>query len=203
MVKVFFVFSIAIFITSSVFPGIYNLDYTTKEKEAEVTSKEENFVKLRLKESPQQPIPLFIYNIEKIKDPYKIPEKVFQDSIYLIDKGNACFSKSQYQEAAQFYTEAIKVNPSFVSSYHNLGLAYFMLGRYSESADNFKSILSIQPLNGYPYLYLGWIYKRLENPRMSEYYLNVARKIFTSENNMILVRQVDDILDSLKFFSEE
>ena len=202
MFKAFSIFFFFIFLNSSAFGGIYDLDSTTMEKEAEIESTEENFVKLRLKESPQQPIPIFIYNIEKIKDPYKIPNKLFKDSIYLIDKGNACFFRGQYQQAIEFYTEAVRINPSFVSSYHNLGLSYFMLGRYPESIDNFKSILNIQPLNGYPYLYLGWIYKRLENPRMSEYYLNTARKIFTSEDNMVLVRQVDEILDSLKFFPE-
>jgi len=185
------------------FSEIYDLDFTARDKEAEALSQEDIFIKLMLKEAPQQPFPIFIYNVEKVKNPHKIPSKVFKDSIFLLDKGNYFFSLGNYDKAIESYKKAITVNPSFVSCYYNLGVTYSILGRYSESIKNFETVVSIQPLNGYPYLYLGWIYKRLENPGMSEHYLKIARRIFASQDDISLVRKTEAILESLKFFPEE
>jgi len=189
--------------TAFVFSEIYDLNFTGRDKEAEVLSQEDIFVKLRLKEAPQHPLPIFLYNIEKIKNPHKIPNKIFKDSIFLLEKANTLFSTKNYERAIEFYKKAIKVNPSFVSCYHNLGITYFILGKYSESIKNFEKIVNIQPLNGYSYLYLGWIYKKLENPRMSEHYLKIAKRIFASQEDISLVRKTESILESLRFFPEE
>ena len=203
MIRTFVLALLMLFQTTFVFSEIYDLDFTGRNKEAEVLSQEDIFVKLRLKEAPQQPLSIFLYNIEKIKSPHKIPNKVFKDSIFLLDKGNYFFSDGNYNKAIEFYKKAIEVNPSFVSCYHNLGITYFILGKYSESIKNFEKITSIQPLNGYSYLYLGWIYKKLENPGMSEHYLKIAKRIFASQQNISMIRKTESILESLRFFPEE
>jgi tetratricopeptide (TPR) repeat protein len=182
------------------FGGIYDLDYTKEDVEAEAVHQDGKFVKLRLQSTPQSLMPLFIYNIAKTKNPHKIPQGLFKESLFLLEKGNSYFSKGNYQKAIEFYQKAANVNPSFIAAYHNVGISFFVLNEYGRSREYFEKIISMEPLEGYPYFYLGWIYKKLENPRMAERYLNTAKEIFASQKELYLLDQTEKMLDSLQFF---
>ncbi|MBN2120729.1 MAG: tetratricopeptide repeat protein [Candidatus Omnitrophica bacterium] len=182
---------------------IYDLDYTAMDKEAEALYQESSFIRLRPKDTPDGSLPIFLYNIEKTKNPHKIPESTFKDSLFLVEKGNLRFSAGDYQEAISCYSQALELNPYLLAGLHNLGLAFFILGDYSQSIVNFKKVIDLQPFNGHPYFYLGWIYKRLENHLLAEHYLKVAKKIFQAQGELSLISQTEDLLATLQTMPQE
>ncbi len=194
--KLILAFMIAIFISlPCARTEIYNFD--GKQKPAETLSQEGIFVKLRMQESAGESAAVFIYQIDSVENPHIIPDRVFEDSLLLLEKGNNYFSRKNYPEALRYYNKAVKVNDLFVAGYHNLGITYFLMGRYNDSIRNFKKISSIQPSAGLPYFYLGWIYKRLENPRRAKIYLKKAKGYFESEKDFYLINQTELLLNSL------
>ncbi len=182
-----------------VFAGIYELDYVTQRKEAQVQTQEGIFIRLRFKEKVDKSLPIFLYQIKKIRNPHKITNKLFEDSLFFLEKGNLFFSQGDYLKAIKFYKKSYRVNPSFISSYHNMGLAYFLSGAYNQSIKSFEKVIEISPLNPYSYFYLGWIYKKLESPRLAQSYLRKAKEICESVSNKYLLENIEVLLSELEF----
>jgi len=195
--RLFLILGISL-LSNSVFSELYDLEYSNLQKEAEAQSQEGVFIKLRLKERPERYFPVFLYQIEKIENPHKIPKKVFEDSLFFLEKGNSFFSQGDYEKAIEFYKKASEINPSFISSFNNMGIAFFLLGKYKESRENFQKVLEINPFNPYPYFYLGWIYERLENFSLAERYLKQAEEICKRISYPYLLREIRDFLLKLE-----
>ena len=51
----------------------------------------------------------------------------------LVEKGNALFIESKYNESIEAFDEAIKLNPQYVEAWNNKGLALKNLGKYDEA----------------------------------------------------------------------
>lgn len=178
--------------------GVYDLDYLKQDKEAEAKSQLGSFIKLRFKEVPESSLPIFLYRIEKVTHPHKVTDKVFEESVFLVEKGNNFFSQKNYEKALEVYAQALTINPSSVLCLHNMGISYLLLGKYKQSIMKFEEILSLQPLNGYAHFYLGLNYKRLENFARAESYLDSAKEIFKYEHDSILAGYAQALLDGLK-----
>lgn len=67
------------------------------------------------------------------------------DAQAYLDKGNAAFNASKYDEAIQLYGKAISASPDFTDAYYNRGLAYYKRGRYSEAVTDFTKVLDVNP----------------------------------------------------------
>jgi tetratricopeptide (TPR) repeat protein len=172
-------------------------DFELKSQPGEVLSQERSFVKLRFKKAPHISQPVFVYDIDKVQNPHIVPKSLFEKSMFLLDKGNMFFSKGEYLKAIAYYQKALEVNPEFILCYHNTGVSYFLLGEYNKSIDNFEEIIRNSPLDGPSYLYLGWIYKRLEHYRTAKKYLENAEEIFRSEKNRMFLLETRKLLDGL------
>ncbi|PGG97861.1 hypothetical protein GX51_07103 [Blastomyces parvus] len=60
-------------------------------------------------------------------------------------QGNASFSKGEYQEAVDFYAQAINIDPSNPVFYMNKATAYYRLGKYAQAAEDAASATQLDP----------------------------------------------------------
>ena len=64
---------------------------------------------------------------------------------------NKYYQQGKYQEAIDYYTEAIKINPDFAEAYFNRGFAKAALKQYTEAIDDYTRAISINPDYGEAY----------------------------------------------------
>jgi tetratricopeptide (TPR) repeat protein len=60
-------------------------------------------------------------------------------------RGNACFKKGAYADAAALYEQAISFDASHAESLNNLGSSLLQLGRYHEAERYFRQSIAIKP----------------------------------------------------------
>jgi tetratricopeptide (TPR) repeat protein len=59
-------------------------------------------------------------------------------------KGDDYFQEGKYEEAIQYYTEAIDLDPAFSAAWNNLGFSYFKLERFEEAKKCKKEIIELK-----------------------------------------------------------
>ncbi len=74
-------------------------------------------------------------------------------------------------EAIEYYTKAIEINPTFVDVYQNKGLALESLGKYNEAIEIFKTGIEMKPDYHLAYGGVGLCYSKLgNNDKALEYF---------------------------------
>src|SRR5208283_131036 len=73
----------------------------------------------------------------------------------LFHKGNKCFQRGAYAEAAEAYEQAIELNSQHAEAHNNLGAALSQLARYEESEQCFRAAMALKPNYSDPYGNLG------------------------------------------------
>jgi tetratricopeptide (TPR) repeat protein len=63
--------------------------------------------------------------------------------------------KSDYSKAIEMATEAIKINPDFISAYQNRGVAFGWSGNVNAAISDFEKVLSVEPGNKTAQRYLS------------------------------------------------
>jgi Flp pilus assembly protein TadD len=66
----------------------------------------------------------------------------------------------RYDEAIEFYKQAIKTEPGYAAAYNNLGVAYSSIGRYKDAIDAFKQAIEIRTDYAEAYYNLGFAYDK-------------------------------------------
>lgn len=166
-------------------------------KEAEISSQEGPLIKLKLKEKPDEETPVFIYRIEKIENPHLITQSSFKKWRFLLEKANYYLSLKDYPSAERFYKEVIDFNPQYIDAYHNLGICYFLWGKYKLAIEYLEKAIELSPYSGYSYLYLGIIYSRLENYPAARHYLKLAENIFKLQEDSAGLKEARAVLLNL------
>jgi len=59
--------------------------------------------------------------------------------------GSAFLDQGRYQEAANQFNEALRINPNYTEAHYNLGSAFLDQGRYQEATNQFNEALRINP----------------------------------------------------------
>ena len=62
-----------------------------------------------------------------------------------MNEGNDHYKAKRYEQAAECYRRAIKINPNNAITHYNLGLALDNLGRYGEAIDSYNTALKLNP----------------------------------------------------------
>jgi tetratricopeptide (TPR) repeat protein len=75
-------------------------------------------------------------------------------------------ARGDFQSAAQFYAEAVKVRPEIAELRANLGLMYFQSGKDEQAIEAFREAIRLKPGLFVPNLFLGLDYVKLK--RFSE-----------------------------------
>ena len=82
------------------------------------------------------------------------------------------------QGAVESYSQAIVINPGFLSALYNRGLAYKVLGRIDEAITDFKAIVDLKTGNAPQALYnLGLIATEQGDTKLADEYLQKAYKL--------------------------
>ena len=82
------------------------------------------------------------------------------------------------QGAVESYSQAIVINPGFLSALYNRGLAYKVLGRVDEATKDFKTIVDLKSGNAPQALYnLGLIATDQGDTKLADEYLQKAYKL--------------------------
>ena len=95
----------------------------------------------------------------------------------LFNRGNKPFEQRAYAEAAPFYEEAIKFDPSHAEALSNLGVSLSYLGRYEEAEQCFRGAIEIKPNFPNPYCNLGVLLRQRSYLVDSEAFLRRALKL--------------------------
>ncbi|HRZ86921.1 MAG TPA: tetratricopeptide repeat protein [bacterium] len=79
-------------------------------------------------------------------------------------KGNTCYKEQKYDQAADYYQQAVDINPEHLGAMYNLALAYQMRGLYGKAEEYFKKSLALDAT------YLpAWVGLGLINTRQGRY----------------------------------
>src|SRR5690349_7427300 len=65
----------------------------------------------------------------------------------LIDKGVDHANENKFDEAIQYYSKAIKLNPQIQLSYYDRGIAYTAIKDYPKAFKDFNTILNLKTTN--------------------------------------------------------
>ena len=91
--------------------------------------------------------------------------------------GLDAFVKQQYTKAAEFYMQAIKMDPNNYTHYENVGICYYMNQNYSKGLPYFqKAIQYASATSGKSEFYLAMCFIPLNNNKDACIALNAAKK---------------------------
>jgi tetratricopeptide (TPR) repeat protein len=72
--------------------------------------------------------------------------------------GYALEVQGRYDEAVEFYENAITLRPNLAPYYLSAGQTYYWLGRFEEAADRFGKAIKLNPTDPVGYDQIGWTY---------------------------------------------
>ena len=67
-----------------------------------------------------------------------------------------------YEQAIEYFTKAIKIDPKYIDAYHWRGITYNDLKKYDEAINDFNNTIKLSPEHAEAYKYKGDIYFDLE-----------------------------------------
>jgi len=86
----------------------------------------------------------------------------------LKETAHALFLNQRYQEAIQYYTEALKQNPKLAEGYLYRGISYHELGLFKEALSDYQKTLELEKNNLEALLYRGILYQATGEYQKSE-----------------------------------
>lgn len=98
------------------------------------------------------------------------------DDIYFM-LGNCYYELEMYEEAIDYYEDAISINSGDVMYYTNLGICYAKTGEYEKAMTEYFNALDIDPDYAELNSSIGSLYIRLEHPELSIKYFEKAIEI--------------------------
>jgi tetratricopeptide (TPR) repeat protein len=76
----------------------------------------------------------------------------------LVYRGVSDFSRSRFEQACEYFSEALELNPNSPTIQHNLTLSHFRLGAYDEAESSWHRLIRQHPENPDFYFELGNLY---------------------------------------------
>ena len=78
-----------------------------------------------------------------------------------VERGMGLFREKRYDEAAQAFEAALKINPNHVLAANNLGFTYFKLERFADAIAWYERTLALDPMRGLAYANAGDAYVKV------------------------------------------
>jgi tetratricopeptide (TPR) repeat protein len=107
--------------------------------------------------------------------PARSPDKLEVQQLFY--RGNKCFARGAYAEAAALYEEVIELDSSQAEALNNLGSSLSHLGRYEEAEQCFRQAMTIKPNFSDPQANLGVLLRQKSHLGDSEALLRRALKL--------------------------
>ena len=101
-----------------------------------------------------------------------------------LTKGNNAKNNKNYEQAIEYYKQAININPNFAIAYSELGDAYFNMKNYDQAIAFCNKAISIDPNLFEPYFTLGGVYSifNLNDIERAMNYFVKAGKVSKDDN---------------------
>jgi len=80
----------------------------------------------------------------------------------LLTSAQQAQARSEFDSAAEFYRQAVKLHPEIPEIRTNLGLMYYQTGKDQQAADEFRAAIRLRPSLFVPHLFLGLADLRLK-----------------------------------------
>jgi cytochrome c-type biogenesis protein CcmH/NrfG len=77
------------------------------------------------------------------------------DAVTRVQLGNMYFDAGRFQEAAEFYEQALKIHPKDVNASTDLGIAYYYMNQPDQALAQFDKSLAIDPAHAKTLLNIG------------------------------------------------
>ena len=90
-----------------------------------------------------------------------LPAVAAQDFDYWYDMGFDSMMFGEYEEAVEYYTKAIEIDPTYVFCYDDRGRAYANLGQYDLAIADFEKAIEMDPDYSSPRNSLAMTYYRM------------------------------------------
>ncbi len=140
---------------------------------------------------------------EKVNDPkggLSILDAVDKGSIskeyatYLF-QGSLHIMNEEYDQARASLDKAWEINPKDVNVNYNLGLVYYSLGEYKESAVYFYAVLKLQPDDIEAYEFLAKAYYHTGEYKKARENLLIARVLLKKNNDQDGIARINSFLE--------
>ncbi len=121
-------------------------------------------------------------------EPWGTP--VFGESVEdWMNKGKEAYQAAKYEEAVNYYSKAIEMDPKLDKALFNRGSSYYKLENWEDARSDFVKFTKTHPVAHEVFFYIGMTYlrqkdytnalpqfdKAIEIEKRPEYYLNAAR----------------------------
>jgi tetratricopeptide (TPR) repeat protein len=115
--------------------------------------------------------------------------------------------RGDYAAAAQIYQEMLDVSPSSAEVRADLGLMYYLLGKYAAAGREFHAALRERPRLFVPNLFLGLDLLQMGRARVALPYLEMAHKLNPDDSNALLglgraYTALGDLLNARAFYGK-
>lgn len=98
-----------------------------------------------------------------------------QQAMSLFNKATVLRNQGKFDEAIDFYQQAIAADPAFIPAYNDLGILFVMTERLKEALINFQNVVSLDPDSFIGYTQVGNTLKQLN--RLDDAVINFRHAI--------------------------
>lgn len=131
---------------------------------------------------------------DNIRNQIAYSERMF-NATTLFEEGNKSKMIGEYEQAIDYYTQAIALNNNYAKAYLNRGQAYMILNQYHFAQEDLQTTLQLNPNLFLAHWYLGCIYDRkgFDRQAIEEYrsFVAVATREYSS-NIETAYRRIDE-----------
>lgn len=139
-------------------------------------------------------------NFTVLNVPQADVEKMAYNSDYYNTKGQELYSKTEYDQAIEYFFKAIKLDAQNAQAYNNLAMSYQMKNCPALAIKYFKKANSLNKKYTQPLVNLSNLYKQLGDCKNQIYYLN--RAIYLNPNDYLAYYWMGDYYKSLEDYPQ-
>ena len=103
------------------------------------------------------------------------------------------FAKELKEQAAEFYKQAIAINPTFADAYYRLALIYYEFNDYPHMIQLLESAVKIIPQDKNCHLFLGFAYQNTANFQQAAKEYHTAKRLM-SPDELEIIESLNPIL---------
>ncbi|GEM_PF-5089829 len=137
-------------------------------------------------------------SFDKIEQSISIAQN--NDPSDLMNQGWDLYKAQQYQEAINYYDQAINIKPDFIEAWLAKGIALYELEMYEDALISFDQVIEIKPDFADAYVMRSGIYLLFDNVETAISDLETATQLYQSQNN---TKQYQETLELLQIVESE
>ena len=102
-----------------------------------------------------------------------------QDANAVNNVGSVYLNMKKYPQAIEQFKKAITLNAGYMSSYSNLGRAYYFSGQYNDALATFLKEVQLDPKTARDIPFIALTYQKLGNMPMALQYEAAAKRLYS------------------------